>query len=185
MTCIVGVEREGVLYMSSDSAASDPSSLSLRILHDPKVFINDQMLIGCCSSLRVQQLLQHSLVPPDKPERKDDLAYLVTDFMDAVRATQKDKGSMKKEDELETQDSHFLIGYNGRLYYVEDDFQVYRTNDPWAAVGCGADLALGALYATKNSAMAPQERIIIALEAAVEYSAGVRPPFHHLKLEHT
>lgn len=181
MTCIVGIVHEGVVYMGGDSAAADPTSLALRILTDPKVFVNDALVIGCCSSLRILQLMQHSLDIPDKPERKDDLAYLITDVMDAVRAMHKDKGSGKKENELETHDSHFLIGYNGCIYYVEDDFQVYRTPDSFAAIGCGADLALGALYATRNSLMGPKERIYLALEAAAAYSAGVRAPFHILK----
>jgi hypothetical protein len=29
----------------------------------------------------------------------------------------------------------------------------------------------------------PEDRLKLALQAAVEYSAGVRPPFHVMKLE--
>jgi hypothetical protein len=49
------------------------------------------------------------------------------------------------------------------------------------AVGCGADLALGAMFATEG--MAPEQRIHAALAAASTFSAGVAPPFTILKLE--
>ena len=183
MTCIVAIEQEGTIYLGGDSAASEPATLALRILHEPKVFRNGEMIMGCCSSLRIQQLMQHSLVLPARTEYQDDLEYLVTDFIDAVRAVQRDKGVQKKENEFEEHDAQFLLGYRGNIYYVEDDYQVYRTNEPWAAVGSGSDLALGALYALKGSKCTPEEKIQIALEAAESYNAGVRRPFYVLKLE--
>lgn len=43
------------------------------------------------------------------------------------------------------------------------------------AVGCGDQIARGALYGTQMQP--PKERIRIALEAAERFSAGVRGPF--------
>lgn len=184
MTCIVGLEQDGIIYMGSDSAITDSPSMALRIMDDPKICVNDDMIIGCSSSLRILQLMHHALDVPDKPQKKSDLEFLVTDFVDAVRTLQKDKGSMKKENEFETHDAHILLGYNGRLYCMEDDFQIYKIPDKWHAVGCGADLALGAMHATANLRLKPEDRVRMALEAAEAYSAGVRRPFHILKQKH-
>ncbi|GAA4716378.1 hypothetical protein [Phytohabitans rumicis] len=45
------------------------------------------------------------------------------------------------------------------------------------AVGCGSDLALGALFATARTRMSPHRRVMVALQAAERFSAGVRGPF--------
>jgi ATP-dependent protease HslVU (ClpYQ) peptidase subunit len=184
MTCIVGLEHEGSVYVGGDSAAITDGTLAITCRADEKVFIDDaqDFIMGFCGSYRIGQLLRYAFVAPDQPMRKDDMAYMVTDFIDAVRAMQKDKGSMKKENELEEHDAAFMVGYNGRLYVVESDFQVGRPGEGYAALGCGGEIALGAMYATRGSKMKPEDRIKLALEAASEYSAGVRPPFHILKL---
>jgi ATP-dependent protease HslVU (ClpYQ) peptidase subunit len=55
------------------------------------------------------------------------------------------------------------------------DYQIARPGDEFAAVGCGEDIALGAMYATRH--LPPAKRIEMALEAAERFSAGVRGPF--------
>lgn len=185
MTCIVGLEHEGTIYIGGDSAGVESWSLAICGRADEKVFINDsgEFVMGFCGSFRIGQLLRYALTPPDQPSKKEDMAYMVTDFVDAVRAMQKEKGALTKENEVEEHNASFLVGYNGKLYVIESDFQVGRPIEGYASVGCGAQIALGAMYATRNSAMAPEERITLALQAATEYSAGVRPPFHIVKLE--
>ena len=161
------------------------NSLAICGRADEKVFVtvDKDFAMGFCGSFRIGQLLRYALVTPDQGEKKDDMTYMVVDFIDAVRAMQKDKGSMKKENELEEHDAAFIVGYKGKLYVVETDYQVGRPIENYAAVGCGAQIALGALFATKHAQMKPEDRIGLALAAAVEYSAGVRPPFHIVKLE--
>lgn len=184
MTCIVALEHEGLVYVGGDSAGIESSSLAICSRADEKVFTTEggDFIMGFSGSFRIGQLLRYALVPPEQSTKKDDMAYMVTDFIDAVRAMQKDKGSMKKENELEEHDSGFIVGYKGKLYVVESDFQVGRPTEDYAAVGCGAQIALGALYATRKARLKPEERITLALQAATEYSAGVRPPYVIQKL---
>jgi len=185
MTCIVGLEHEGSVYIAGDSAGVDSNDLSIVSRADEKVFLTDasDFVMGFCGSFRVGQLLRYALTTPEQSAKKDDMAYMVTDFIDAVRTMQKDKGSLKKENELEEHDGGFLVGYKGKLYIIESDFQVGRPHGNYAAMGCGAQIALGALYATRNSKMKPEERVMLAMSAAAEYSAGVRAPFNIVKLE--
>lgn len=184
VTCIVGLEHNNTVYIGGDSAGVEAYSLAICGRADEKVFINDtgEFIMGFCGSFRIGQLLRYALTVPEQSQRKDDMAYMVTDFIDAVRAMQKDKGSMKKENELEEHDAAFLVGYRGKLYVVESDFQVGRPIENYAAVGCGAPIALGAMFATRNSNLSPENRIELALSAAAEYNAGVRAPFLVLKL---
>ena len=63
------------------------------------------------------------------------------------------------------------------------DFQVGELHDPFAAVGCGMDLAHGALYALRDSDLDPESKVRLALEAAERFSAGVRRPFVIERLE--
>jgi ATP-dependent protease HslVU (ClpYQ) peptidase subunit len=60
------------------------------------------------------------------------------------------------------------------------DFQVNEYVDGMAAVGCGEDIALGALMALNT--LAPKERIMRALGVAAYFSGGVTEPFRVLEL---
>lgn len=174
MTCIVGVVHKDAIYMGGDSAAV--GGLRIETRADAKVFVNGPMIFGFTSSFRMGQLLQYALKVPAHPADKADMAYLVTDFMDAVREVYRSNGFMGKVGEREDGGT-FLLGYRGALYAVQDDFQVGRVLHPFAAVGCGADIALGAMHATRHTRLTPEQRVLRALEAAAEFSAGVRAPF--------
>jgi hypothetical protein len=61
---------------------------------------------------------------------------------------------------------------------VFSDYQVAESVLDYEAVGCGTDIAMGSLHATgEHTTMYAVQRIKAALEAAEEFSAGVRGPF--------
>jgi hypothetical protein len=95
-------------------------------------------------------------------------------FVNAVRSCLKSGGYASTEHGRESGGT-FLVGYHGRLYEVWDDFQVGRPAAGYTAIGCGGDLAIGALYATRDDN--PTLRVAVALAAAEQFSAGVRGPF--------
>jgi hypothetical protein len=66
----------------------------------------------------------------------------------------------------------------GRLYRVEEDYQVGRSLDGYDAVGCGWEVALGALRATRDLGLEAGERLGLALDAAAHHCAGVVAPFN-------
>lgn len=72
-----------------------------------------------------------------------------------------------------------LVGYRRRLYAVGDDLQIARYARGEYAIGAGADLALGALYATSapDVALTAADRAHLALKASAEWSGAVRGPF--------
>lgn len=174
MTCIVGLVQNGVVHIGGDSLGVGGYCKSVRA--DKKVFHRGPFVIGFTSSFRMGQILQHKLEVPEHKEGVDDYAYMVTEFVDAVRKCLKDAGFAKKLNEEETGGT-FLVGYRGRLYEIEDDYQVAMFEDEYSAVGCGHDIAKGAMYA-QPSFTHPVERIRVALEAASRFSAGVGGPLH-------
>lgn len=179
MTAIVGLVHAGTVYLGGDSAGVSGYSLTVRA--DTKVFSNGPYVMGFTSSFRMGQLLRYSFEPPKwmgqgVEETRDVSRFMATTFIDAVRETLKKGGWLKKDSEQE-EGGTFLVGARGRLFEIHSDFQVGEAADGFAAVGCGHELALGALHATAKSRMKPERRLRLALQAAERHSAGVRSPF--------
>lgn len=180
MTCIVGfTDKKGNIFMGGDSAGV--GGYAIRIRSDVKVFQKENMLIGYTSSFRLGQLLRFKLGIPKHEEGVSDYEYMCTSFIDAVRTCLKDNGYTvikNNSEEIGT----FLVGYNGKIYKIEDDLQVQMTYDNYDACGCGESYAIGAVYSLNKNLPG---KIIVkkSLECAENFSAGVRRPFIILKLE--
>jgi ATP-dependent protease HslVU (ClpYQ) peptidase subunit len=172
VTCIVGVEHEGEVFIGGDSAGVAGWALSLRA--DEKVFRNGPFIMGFTTSFRMGQLLRYSLGVVEQTDEQDDYEFMCTTFVNAVRACLKDGGLAKIENGVE-EGGCFLVGYRGALYSVEDSFQVGRTQRGYHAIGCGDDVAIGALAALRD--IDPEKRVILTLEIAEAHNAGVRGPF--------
>jgi ATP-dependent protease HslVU (ClpYQ) peptidase subunit len=172
MTAIVGLVHRKTVYIGGDSAGASGWSLTVRA--DSKVFHNGDYLFGFTTSFRMGQLIRYALEPP-RPTGETD-RFMATAFIDAVRECLKAGGWAKKDSERE-EGGTFLVGVRGRLFTVYEDYQVAEAADGYAAVGCGDELALGALFATAGTRMPPERRVEVALSAAERFSAGVRGPF--------
>lgn len=176
MTCIVGLVHDGDVYIGGDSAGIAGLSVSIRA--DEKVFGNGPFIMGFTTSFRMGQLLRYKFAPPAQTVHQGDMEYMVTSFIDAVRQCFAANGFGDKDASV---GGNFLVGYKGKLYNIESDFQVGVPRLAYDAVGCGTDLALGAMFATEG--LTPEQRINAALSAASSFSAGVAPPFTILRLE--
>lgn len=179
MTCIVGLVDSGNVYLGGDSAGV--AGLSISIRDDQKVFDNGPFIMGFTTSFRMGQLLRYKFNAPKQNTNQSDMAYMVTDFVDSLRKTFGDNGFGKTHDKDNNEGGQFLVGYNGSLYTVHEDFQVGIPHLQYDAVGCGSDIALGSMYSSKGKK--PLERIKLALEAAAQFSAGVAGPFYFVKQE--
>ena len=200
MTCIVGFEdREtGDVWMGADSAAVDGWGTTM-VYCDQKLFELDfqwgKFLIGIAGSFRMGQLLRYKLEPqppgidPYTGDQDDlTLEYMATTFIEEVRRIFWAGGFLKKKHDREEGGS-FLIGWRrpitgqrARLFLVDSDFHVGRPLYGLAAIGCGEQVALGALAATQSTLLlprvvAPCARIESALKAAQLFKTGVLPPF--------
>jgi ATP-dependent protease HslVU (ClpYQ) peptidase subunit len=183
MTCIVGITDGTTVTMGADSAGSSGNYTLQR--KDPKVFIKGQYLIGFTSSFRMGQLLMYKFKPALLPLYcdGDELhAHMCTTFVDEIRKLFKDNGFTTIKDSVET-GGCFLVGVNGRLFEIDDDFQVGESIRNYSAVGSGTFYALGALFASNRRDIEPEQRVIQALAAAEAFSPTVSGPFKVLTLK--
>lgn len=179
MTCIIGLKDNGRIYMGGDSAGV--AGFSLQIRADEKVFKKGEFIFGFTSSFRMGQLIRYKLSIPKLKEDQDIDDYLHNDFLDSLIKCFKDNGFAKVDNNV-VLGGHFLMGFRGNLYHIQGDFQIAKCISNYNSVGCGEDIALGAMHVLDEFIMSPENRILRALEAAEKYSAGVRRPFHILSI---
>ena len=174
MTCIVGYECDGKVFMGGDSAST--GGTNQRISKSDKVFTRGKFLIGYTSSFRMGQVLRFQLNVPHQSEDQEDYEYMCTTFVNSVIQLFKSSHFIKDD---ANEGGTFLVGYKNKLYIVDNDFQVNISEDPFESCGSGSDIAMGAmkiLHETCNG-LSPAKKITMALEAASRYNAAVRPPF--------
>jgi hypothetical protein len=174
MTCIAGIAQGGKVYIGGDSAGVAGTS-QLDVRADRKVFLSGDFVMGFTTSFRMGQLIQYAFTPPKRHPDKDVMAYMVTEFVDGLRACLKNGGFASRNSETEAGGT-FLVGYCGRLFNIQDDYQVGESAIGYHAVGCGDAYAKGVLFATPDQL--PEDRIRLALHAAEAHAGGVRGPFH-------
>lgn len=171
MTCIVGLIHKGKVYMGGDSAGVAGTDVQNR--KDVKVFNNGPFVMGFTTSFRMGQLLQFSLKVEQKIKpRQDVMEYMVNVFIPAVQKCLKEGGWVSDG----KQGGNFLVGFKGRLFEIQGDYQVAEVSEEYNAVGCGENYAKGSLYSNRHI-KDPVERINDALKAAEHFSSGVRSPF--------
>jgi len=180
MTCIGGYvdKKTGTIWMGADSGAFNVNSYDHRTRLDEKVFIKENMIFGFTSSYRMGDILHHSFTIPEHPKEMDDVTYLKTIFIDKLIECFKNKGYLIVKDNS-VSGGFFLIGYKGKLYQVESDFQVAQNVYNYDSTGCGENYAMAAMYILENETLylTPKEKIEKALEVSYQFSGYVRPPF--------
>jgi ATP-dependent protease HslVU (ClpYQ) peptidase subunit len=186
VTCIVGLAREGKVWLGGDAAAS--SSWETTPLADPKVFaIGDEILAGVTGTLRTLQLLCYGFPAPPRQDGDDDMGYVVERLAGAMRERFKAAGYAKVENNVEGHEGAILVGYRGGLYTVHSGYGVERTAYPFAAVGSGSHHANAVLWASVTGVPErtwdPEAIVRLALGAAAALTPWVREPFTVLSLE--
>ena len=181
MTCIAAWvdEKSGTITMGGDSVGS--AKHRIRPRNDVKVFEVGEFLVGFASSFRMGQILTYQLSPEPQHVDTTDHAYMCTTVITHIRKILKAGGFTRKNAEQDM-GGEFLIAYRGTIYHIEADFQVGMPAFPFCAIGCGADLAEGAMYALwKKTGMEAQDIVTSAIKAASALSGWVGGPITILK----
>lgn len=180
MTCIVGIESKGTVYLGGDSAATN-SSLDRTIIKDPKVFVRGEIAFGVCGLPKVMDALAHVVKLPTQVGDKDR-AFLVGELIPAMReGLQKLDCTHTTAEEGTYFEGAMLVGYRGKLYELQGNFQLIHSSTGWAAVGSGEALAKGSFRTTEHI-KDPEKRLLAVLEASCD-NAGVAPPFTIVKVK--
>lgn len=176
MTCVVGVVKDGIVYMGADSAES--AGWSIRDT-DQKIFKVGEFLIGQSGSVRAGQLVQYMMSVERQSARTDDMCYMVMVFAESVRTVQKEHGKANIESNKEDSNLELLIGYRGNLYRLYGDYTIRSCKNGFDAIGSGGDFAVGVLAALSD--LSPKKRIRKALKISAQYALEVRGPFYVVK----
>jgi len=179
MTCIVGIVSGADVLIAGDSAGVDPA-YRMTVRRDQKVFRKvgeggQVAVVGFTTSFRMGQILRYCLEIPHLAEGRDVMEWAVVELIPAMMEAFRSGRWSKTNDHAEGGD--LLFGIAGRLFHICADFQVAEPDTGMAAVGCGADFALGAMFASRTAEDAVQV-LLEGLDAASHFSAGVIGPFH-------
>lgn len=169
MTCIVGLVHKNKVYIGADSLGSDGFTQEIRI--EPKVFKNGDFLIGCTSSFRMIDLLKWKFNPPTLKDGDNVHKFMCTEFVDEIHSLFNENGfSITTED---WKSGVLLIGVRGRLFKIEEDFQI--SEHEYMACGSGAYHAMGAMFCMSRKS--PIKDIEKSLESAEFFITSVKRPF--------
>lgn len=192
MTCIVAIVEENKTYMAADTEGFDSYGRKTD-RKDKKLFIgqtssNQNFMIGFTSSYRMGQILRYQFNPPGYDEHcsDDDLfKYMVTIFVNEIRATFKTNGYGSIKDGESSHGGTFIVAIKNKLYEIQEDFQVAERVTNYSACGSGYDYALASLYTSyRYGEDSPENRITIALQSAMELSNTVGGRIEYLQLQH-
>jgi len=186
MTAIVGIiSNNGKVHIAGDGASVSGMFATYR--KDRKVFRNGKYVMGFTTSYRMGQILQYHFKPPtpNAEDKKDLFKFMVCKFVPKVRKSLEENHWLltdKGRDEA----GAWLVGIQGRLFEIDSDLQVVEP-EHFAAIGCGREIAMGALFAYLSAGNGicgklPQggslEALRTALFASAKYSTCVYEPFH-------
>lgn len=206
MTCVVGYAMHGRAWIGADALSGGDDGWHVRIMRTPKVARiavapgkgqpeGIPLVLGFTSSWRMGQILQTAAgfgeleTPPlvvgdPQAHRHAVWRWMVTQFVEAARGAMKRGGYAEVKDSRES-GGEFLVGVRGVLFQVGSDYQATEPLLVYDAVGAGARVALGALFALtsmgakdgEGNDFPPEDYIRVALEAAQEFNGAVRGPF--------
>jgi len=176
MTCIVGIVNGSNVIIGGDRrGVGSDFSKDERI--DKKVFKKGEFVFGFTSSYRMGQLIRYKLSLPTILEGQDVMEYMVVNVVDSIRKVLNDGGYTEVKNNVE-QGGHLLVGFRGRLFHIQSDFQVSESITKYDSTGCGEYYALGAMKTLIDLGYSDPINILESgLKAAHYFSAGVGGDF--------
>jgi ATP-dependent protease HslVU (ClpYQ) peptidase subunit len=179
MTVIAGVVQDGVVWMGADSLTTSwhlgNRVLERKIVRRP-VHVEEgdgaELLLGTAGDVRMGQRVKWRLDPPTLRKRQDTYEWAL-EFADRFQEVlAEDKGGRRSNGYA---DGRLLVAFQGRLFILAGSYGVVEAEQGYNAIGSGNELALGALYATRE--LEPQRRLRLALRAAARHDVFVSAPF--------
>jgi ATP-dependent protease HslVU (ClpYQ) peptidase subunit len=169
VTCIVGIAKDGMVYIGGERGASDGSSIVS--LDTPKIYIMGEWIFGYAGSMGIGQIMQIIDIPILEDD-DDPFMVLRIDIVDLFKSMVEHQGITMNEDN----DTDILIGCRGRLFeFSPADCSVAEIKE--TSIGSGGNFALGSLYTTSQyESASPIYRITTSIESAIRYSPSCQGP---------
>lgn len=151
MTCIAGlVTDKGVAFMAGDSAASDDRVTVL--MAEPKVRDFECVLVGYAGEIRAGRKMFAAI-------------DALTDWSDIAGFVEQE--SLDKF----YKGTSFMVIQSKVIYEIEAGTRIKYLR-PYAAIGSGIEVALGALFTRHNGL----DDVVNAIDAAATFTPNVRNP---------
>lgn len=163
MTCIAVLKQDNIVYMAGERAVSNTDIV--HHLSTPKVWKWGEYMFGFAGHMS-GLTVYHSFMPPQpknlKGKNLDE--FMHTTFLEYATEFYNEHG-------IKTDDLDMLIAVGDRIYeHSTDNLSLYTYATPYNSIGSGSAYAMGSLFSTADSSLSGEERIKLALKAAVKYS---------------
>lgn len=163
MTCISVLRDKDYIYMAGERAVSNEDVI--HHLSTPKIWKWGEYLIGFAGHMSGMTVF-HSFMPP-QPEglRGKQLdVFMNTTFLEYAT-------SFYAEHNIRTDNLDLLIAVGDRIYeHSTDNMSLYTYAEPYNSIGSGSSYAMGSFFSTADSSLSGEQRVKLALKAAVTFS---------------
>lgn len=182
MTCVVAAIVDGVAVVGADSQSS--GGWTKYTAKTDKIFrVSDEVLFGGSGSWRELQAARYHV----RWDRFDfscghDIESLIVKFfIPELRTSFRDSGTVKTENGRDESSGAYLLVVRDRIFRIDSDFQVLEIAHPFAAVGSGESVAMGAMFVAHLGDSSAKRVAEVGLMAASEFATGVGGPFRFLE----
>ena len=163
MTCIAVLNQNGYMYMAGERAVSNEDIVHL--LSSPKIFKQGEYLIGFAGHMSGMTVF--NLFTPPQPQglkgKKLD-TFMNTNFLEYAT-------NFYTEHNIRTDNLDLLIAVGDRIYeHSTDNMSLYTYADEYNSIGSGSTYAMGSFFSTADFSLSGEQRIKLALQAAIAYS---------------
>lgn len=151
MTIIVGLVNDDKVHMGCDSAICGENSINF--LSESKIIskgvrgTSESLLIGVAGTLRGLQLLKYQWNTPAHRDNASDEKYIYVDVLNSIKDLFTEHNHGAYVDEQSMCEDNYMIGYKGKLYMIDFNYQVIQVTTTYCCIGSGEKYAYGALKA--------------------------------------
>jgi ATP-dependent protease HslVU (ClpYQ) peptidase subunit len=169
--------------MGCDSAIS--SETETQVLSNSKIIKKGEMLIGVTGSMRGLQLLEYSWIFPEQPKEMSDTEYIYSYITTSIKEVFFEHQYCVTLNAQENQEDQFLIGYKGKLYLLDTNYQIFELDSKYVSIGSGSSFSYGSLKTQEDIGLLGKDsemNITRAINTAIEFSIGVKGPIRIFKV---
>jgi ATP-dependent protease HslVU (ClpYQ) peptidase subunit len=171
MSVVVAIKHKGKVFIGADSQVTKGGTRqtmsnrsNYKIWHIESA---DHAILGSVGSLREMNLIktESNLIDEITLIKKNiNYRYVVREFTQRIFQILERYGLIQKDEDGTTHlNNSYLFAYEDQLYYIGKDMAVIEI-DEYAAIGSGANEAIGSLLSTDT--LQPEERLMIAIKAS-------------------
>ena len=163
MSCIVAIKKENKIFMGADSMVSINGEKKHLKSNSNKIIKGEDYIIGITGDFTIRNYFDDFKFPNSMKE-----------FTEKIREYSEYCGLLLKcEEEPPMINFNMLVAWNGNLYHFLNNLMYLEFDEPYLAIGSGSHYALGSLFETSKRNLTPEQKIIKAIECAMNFREDV------------